>query len=282
MSKPQSLSVDLPRIDGQTQSRIAINDDVVQEYADLILENNGDWPFPPIDVFHDGTDHFVADGFHRFLAAHRAKRGSIPCVLHTGSATDARIFGMTANDRHGLRMTRADKRSCVEWLLDNGGKMTQTEIAEKAGVCRRVVQCVVAERNPASIAGKATVTNRDSKAHNAPDHTTSGGKEATAKLEPDTEKADATPDYGKCPNCHGTKWTEGTDGVACAKCCHPYGEPAGDVDDDRLTTQRQKTVKTCEALMRAFDDLQCMKAMKVHDEAITSCKRLLTVAKGWK
>jgi hypothetical protein len=144
----KTLSVDLPRIDADTQSRLAINEDVVQDYADLIAESNGEWPYPPLDVFHDGSEYFVADGFHRFLAAHRAKRASIPCRIHKGTAKDARIFGMTANDKHGLRMSRADKRACVEWLLDNGGKMTQTEIAAVAGVSRRTVAQVVADRKP--------------------------------------------------------------------------------------------------------------------------------------
>jgi hypothetical protein len=340
MIKPQSLSVDLPRIDGNTKSRLAINEDVVQDYADMITEANGEWPFPPIDVFFDGTEHFVADGFHRFLAAHRAKRGSIPSIVHAGTATDAKIFGMTANDKHGLRMTKADKRACVDWLLDNGGKMTQVDIAEKAGVCRRLVQSIVADRKPkftpppptAKKAQNALLqpeegqsddshpssppepdsepadapTERDSKAQNAPCQPGEGESDAEPALCPKcgstlfddgtcraclpADAPDAArstpdgpkPDYGKCPNCLGTKWTEDDDGVACAKCCHPYGEPAGDVDDDRLTTQRQKTIKTIEALMRAFDDLQAMSARKEHAEAITGCKRLLSIAKGWK
>ena len=147
MAKTQPLAVELPRIDGGTQSRIKIDEDVVQDYVALITESK-EWPFPPLDVFHDGTDYFVADGFHRLLGARRTKRGSIPCHIHEGTARDARIFGMTANDKHGLRMTRADKRACVEWLLDNGGKLTQKEIAEKAGVTVRTVQTIVAERKP--------------------------------------------------------------------------------------------------------------------------------------
>jgi hypothetical protein len=144
--KTETLSIDLLRIDGDTQSRVAIDEDVVSDYSEVIQDAEG-WPFPPLDVFHDGTDYFVADGFHRKLGALRAKRASVPCNVHEGTARDARIFGMTANDRHGLRMTRADKRACVEWLLDNGGKMTQKEVAIKAGVTDRTVRQIVADRN---------------------------------------------------------------------------------------------------------------------------------------
>ena len=144
--KTQALAIDLLRIDGGTQNRVAIDGDTVEDYATLISENGTDWPFPPLDVFHDGSEYFVADGFHRLLGGKRAKRGSIPCKVHTGTAADAKIFGMTANDRHGLRMTRADKHACVEWLLDHGGKMTQEEIASKSGVTTRTVRIIVADR----------------------------------------------------------------------------------------------------------------------------------------
>lgn len=90
------------------------------------------------------------------------------------------------------------------------------------------------------------------------------------------------PDYGKCPNCAGTKWDEDEDGVSCHKCHHPWGESTGGADEDRITTQRQKTVKTVEALMRAFDDLQIMKAKKEHGAALEMCHKLLKLAKEWK
>lgn len=283
--KTTALAIDLLSTDGGTQSRIGIDQEVLDEYVELI-QSSEKWPFPPCDVFHDGTQHYVADGFHRVLAAARAKRGSIPCVVRKGSKWDALVFAMTANDRHGLRMTRDDKRHCVELLLDSGRKFTQSQIAEFAGVSKRTVQVIVAERNPASIAGKAQI---------APEPT-SGGDDSwrhTARPEPETQETPASkndqplspesvPPSEKCPNCAGTRWDEDEDGWVCAKCSHPYGEPAGDVDDDRLATQRSKTVKTAEALMRCFDDLQVLKANALHSSVIPSCKGLIVAARGWK
>jgi uncharacterized ParB-like nuclease family protein len=269
--KPEHLSVDLPRIDADTQSRVAINEDTVADYAEVIANSDGEWPFPPLDVFHDGTDYYVADGFHRFLAAQRSKRGTFPCRIHKGTAKDARIFGMTANDTHGLRMSRADKRACVEWLLDGkAGMMTQVAIAEAAGVTPRTVRTIATDRKyPDSAPPKP---NTPPKAGRKTSATPLGG-------------VDSQPvDYGKCPNCSGQKWkVNDADGsVDCAKCRHPHGEPAGDVDEERVKTQRQKTVKTAESLMRAFDDLQCMKARAEHSGAITYCKALIKTAKAWK
>lgn len=114
-----------------------------------------------------------------------------------------------------------------------------------------------------------------------PTAATPTGGEQLEPIDVDSEPVD----YGKCPNCAGAKWTVDDDeagDVTCSKCLHPHGEPAGDVDEDRLKTQRQKTVKTAEALMRAFDDLQCMKARAEHSGAIQACKQLLKTAKEWK
>lgn len=86
----------------------------------------------------------------------------------------------------------------------------------------------------------------------------------------------------KCPACTGTKWKATDTGVVCAKCNHPHGEPAGDVDGDRVSDARSKTIKTCEALMRAFDDLNLMLPKPGHGAAINNCKALLITAREWK
>lgn len=145
-TKIQTLSIDLLRLDGGTQARVGIDQDTVDTYFEVLETEAGEWPFGEIDVFFDGSSYFVADGFHRTLAATRIKRASVPCRVHQGTAKDAMIFGMTANDMHGLRMSREDKRHCVEWLLDNASEMTREEVAIKAGVVKRTVQRVVSER----------------------------------------------------------------------------------------------------------------------------------------
>jgi hypothetical protein len=90
------------------------------------------------------------------------------------------------------------------------------------------------------------------------------------------------PDRGKCPNCAGEKWTEDEDGVSCAKCKHPHGEPTGGADEQRIATQRSKTIKTVEALQRAFDDLHLLLPRPEHTEAAKTCKVLLRMARAWK
>lgn len=116
----------------------------------------------------------------------------------------------------------------------------------------------------------------------APGEDAGSSEEEPSSRPPRKGKEEPAADYGRCPACAGAKWTTGEDGVSCARCGHPYGEPAGEPDGDSLTTQRQKTVKTGESLMRAFDDLNVMLAKPEHAEAIRSCKALINTAKGWK
>jgi hypothetical protein len=53
------------RIDGGTQPRQEINYEVVKDYAELMREGVA---FPPVTVFFDGVDYWLADGFHRYHA----------------------------------------------------------------------------------------------------------------------------------------------------------------------------------------------------------------------
>ena len=149
--KTQSLSIDLLRLDGDTQSRTAVHEDTVAEYAEIITASGSQWPFGPVEVFHDGSSYFVSDGFHRTLAANKAGRASVPCVVKKGTAREARISGMLANDQHGLRPSAADRRFNVNWLLDTFKTMTQAEIAKNTGASLRTVKMIVAERKPQKV-----------------------------------------------------------------------------------------------------------------------------------
>jgi hypothetical protein len=310
MPETKAISVDVLVIDAGTQNRLAINEETVEDYAELI-EASKKWPFPPLDVFHDGKEHYVAEGFHRLLAAKRAKRASVPCIVHKGTAKDARIFGMTANDRNGLRMTRADKRACIEWLLDNHEKLTQDEIASKSGTSKRLVQIISAERRSkkaqiAPFGGSPQVSEKGEPGGSptsigttppssgpASDEAADSGEEGSRGTTPQETGSrpprsgkDKPRDLGKCPNCAGTKWNEGEFGeLTCSKCNHPHGEPVGDRDAPGSTAdvQRAKLVKTVEALMRAFDDMNLIiPRFNDHKEVIASCKVLLTKARAWR
>src|SRR2546430_554715 len=96
--------VELSKIitDGNTQSRAQICEETVNEYVQRM--DAGDY-FPPVVLFFDGTDYYLADGFHRFNAAAIREQKTIEAEVRIGARLDAVTFALRANICHGLRRT---------------------------------------------------------------------------------------------------------------------------------------------------------------------------------
>jgi hypothetical protein len=126
------------RTDGGTQPRESINADVVNEYADDM--RNGA-QFKPVIVFYDGSDYWLADGFHRVAAARQIGAASISAEVHQGSRRDAILYSAGANADHGLRRTNADKRRSVLLLLRDAewSQWSDREIARRCAVGNKMV-----------------------------------------------------------------------------------------------------------------------------------------------
>lgn len=127
------IEIEKIRTDGGTQSRVEINQAVVEEYAEAIAEGA---KFPPVVVFEDGGDYWLADGFHRVAASRAAKRKSVDADVRQGTLRDAVLYSAGANGDHGLRRTNEDKRRAVRVLLDDPewSRWSDREIARRAGV----------------------------------------------------------------------------------------------------------------------------------------------------
>src|SRR5689334_7405553 len=127
------------RIDGGTQARSGIDDEVVANYAEA-LSNNAVYPL--VVVFHDGRDYWLGDGFHRFHAHKHAGRDSILVEVHDGSQREALLYACGANAEHGLQRTIADKRKAVEMVLTDAewGLWSDSDIARQCRVSRPFVQ----------------------------------------------------------------------------------------------------------------------------------------------
>lgn len=89
-------------------------------------------------------------------------------------------------------------------------------------------------------------------------------------------------DLGKCPVCNGAKWSDDGSGLACNKCHHPHGEPAGDPDERAKKEARSLAVKTIEAAQRSLDDLQRLCVGPQYKEGVDALKVALRIAKAWK
>ena len=125
------------RLDGGTQTRARIQDDIIVEYAQDMKAGAA---FPPLIVFHDGTDYWLGDGFHRWGAAASLNLDSIECEIRQGTLADAQWFSFSANRANGMRRTNDDKVRAVKAALRHckGGR-SDAEIARHVGVDHHTV-----------------------------------------------------------------------------------------------------------------------------------------------
>lgn len=123
--------------DAGTQIRAAINEQVVAEYSERMTEGV---VFPAVVLFHDGNAHYLADGFHRFMAARRNEYRDIDADVRAGTKTDAIWFALGANKANGHRLTAADKKNAVALAFRNWPYRSMHQIAEQIGCSYQYVQ----------------------------------------------------------------------------------------------------------------------------------------------
>ena len=127
------------RLDGDTQPRAEINKAICDEYGEQMKAGD---KFPPIDVFFDGTDYWLADGFHRIQAYVMALPGeAIECNVFQGTQQDAQWHSYSVNKAHGLRRNPEDKERAVKAALGHPKcqGLSDAAIAEHIGVHRNTV-----------------------------------------------------------------------------------------------------------------------------------------------
>ena len=136
-----SLPLDQIRIDGGTQPRCEINYELVSEYEKAMQDGA---VFPPLVVYFDSADYWLADGFHRWHAARQARLDVITCEVYTGSQRDAILHSVGSNATHGKRRTNADKWRAVKTLLadEEWSGWSDSEIARRCAVHHTTVASI--------------------------------------------------------------------------------------------------------------------------------------------
>lgn len=139
----QMLAISDIRTDGGTQPRAEISDEIVAEYAEAMRQGA---EFPPVAVFHDGSDYWLGDGFHRVRAATAAGSSRIAADIRQGTQRDARWHSFGANKAHGVRRSRGDARRAIEAILSDAEweRVPQAQIAAHVGVTASYVSQVKA------------------------------------------------------------------------------------------------------------------------------------------
>jgi hypothetical protein len=117
------LELNKIRVDGGTQSRAILQRNVINEYAELMAS---EIEMPPVDIFYDGENYWLANGFHRFYAKKQISENNdegflpeetINTTIHQGTQRDAILFSLGANADHGIRRNNDDKNRAVETML---------------------------------------------------------------------------------------------------------------------------------------------------------------------
>lgn len=129
------------RTDGGTQSRVKLDESVIEEYAEA-MENGA--KFPPVVLFSDKIDHWLAHGFHRKEAAEKAGLTRIEAEIRPGSLLDAQWYSFGVNKIHGLRRSNEDKQAAVRGALEHekGRERSAGAIAEHCGVSDTLVLAI--------------------------------------------------------------------------------------------------------------------------------------------
>lgn len=109
-----NLDPNVMRMDGGTQPRSHIDKELVRQYREA-LKNKA--IFPPIVVFYDGENYWLADGFHRVTAFRKQRRTKIPAEVHQGTRRDAILYSVGANAQHGRQRSHSDTRRAAMTLL---------------------------------------------------------------------------------------------------------------------------------------------------------------------
>jgi len=126
------------RTDGGTQPRLKLDQDLVKEYAEVMREGV---VFPPVEVFHDGSEYWLVDGFHRYFAIKSNAVTTIEAIVHTGTLREAQFYAWKANNKHGNRLKAEDIRAIIRIMLNDEeySKWSNNHIAKELNVSSMTV-----------------------------------------------------------------------------------------------------------------------------------------------
>ena len=149
------------RTDGGTQPRLELDQNLVKEYAEVMREGV---VFPPVEVFHDGSEYWLVDGFHRSFGYKANGLTSIEAIVHTGTLREAQFYAWKANNKHGNRLKPEDIRAIIRIMLtdEEYSKWSNNHIAKELDISSMTVGRVrVAMQEESKTPAQTTVTYVD-------------------------------------------------------------------------------------------------------------------------
>lgn len=143
----QMIRCDAIEATAATQIRKKLDKHLIDEFSQNIKDGA---QFPAVDCYaEEFSDRIImADGFHRLYAHIHAGKEEILVDLHEGDATAALIHALGANETHGQRRSKSDRRRAIEIALSHPtiGQMSRQEIADICHVSKRTVQRIANQK----------------------------------------------------------------------------------------------------------------------------------------
>jgi len=249
----KEIKLEIIRIDGGTQYRDQINQDVVRDYTASMRNMD---VFPPLQTVFDGSTHWLVDGFHRYFAYMAAGAKLAPVEYKPGTQREAQVLAMGVNGNHGLQRNNATKRRVVEAALihEDTKDLSNLQIAK---LCKVSDTFVAAVRNPEAKAKQAEKIERHFEKKLA-EKAESGLTEPDAKL--------TTPEDDFAPDAEELKAND----MALAadiEAMHRFLEA-----DDKMAQQHAEIEKL--NFLNAQMQLRIDALMREKNELVKECKKL--------
>lgn len=170
----KSLKLSDIKRDPRLQMREALDQDHIEQLAEVVrggADLNGE-----ATVFYDGTDYWLADGYHSWEAYDSAGRVAMPCHIIPGAFRDAQRFALSANSKHGKKRQYGDiKRAVSTALIDpEWGRLSFGAVADLCGTNTKHVSRIAVELSNSGV----TLSHVNA----APDHLTDEQKDKWNKI----------------------------------------------------------------------------------------------------
>jgi len=194
------LPIEAITVNTAAQSRVGIDDSIVGEYAD---DMKAGAIFPPMTVFFDDVNYWLAEGFHRIAAYRKAGIEVCPCIVKQGGLRAAQLLSFGSNKEHNAkRRTLADKRHAVELMLQDAewSAWSDREIAKQCAVSHEWVRqirlamqasevaiCQPLTDAPSTVAEQVRTATRNGTTYQVKTANIGKVKPVAAKPEPETK-----------------------------------------------------------------------------------------------
>lgn len=121
--------------------RSEMRKEAVTEYA--VLYKKDKKALPLIVLFtEDGRRFLLADGAHRLAAQSSNGAKTVIAEVRKGDYEAALAHALMANERHGIRRSREDKRQCIFEAIKQWPTISNAQIAERCAVDDSTVKSV--------------------------------------------------------------------------------------------------------------------------------------------